>query len=324
MANEEPDTATTAEAPTLSRYLGWLRIVKGASPHTLRAYRGDLLALQASLEERGKTLQGAELADLRAYLARRSDGALSSVARRVAAVRGYYRFLVRSGERPESPAERLRTPKVPQRVPRFLEVEEACGMVENPVQKEWFALRNRALLELAYGAGLRASELASLDREHVDIEDHIVDVRHGKGGQQRRVPFGPPAAVALGEWLSASQGRALFLNRFGTRLSVRAIHRIIRDSGVKNGLVGVHPHALRHSFATHLLAGGADLRAIQEMLGHQSLSTTQRYTHLSVEQLMDTHRRAHPHGRLRRASDDGGRLGEPLVSPGNGEVVEED
>ena len=183
-------------------------------------------------------------------------------------------------------------------MPRFLDAAEASQLVENPTQQGWFALRNAALLELLYGAGLRVGEGAALDRSDIDLDDCLVHVRKGKGHKQRRVPFGAPARLALEAWLRVHPGGApLFLNRFESRLSTRAMHRIVRDSGVVNAQANVHPHALRHSCATHLLAGGADLRAIQEQLGHASLSTTQRYTHVSVERLMEVHRKAHPHGR---------------------------
>jgi integrase/recombinase XerC len=292
-------------SPSLERYLDWLRVERGLSPHTLRAYGAELRSLAAFLAERSDAedpLRRAELAGLRAYLASRPPCSHATSARRVAALRGYYRHLVREELRPDDPSSRLASPKVPRHLPRFLQVDEASELVENPTQQGWFRLRNQALLELAYGGGLRASELASLDRGDLDLGERLVLVRAGKGRKQRRVPFGPPAAQALRCWLDErelTRDQPLFLNRHGGRLSVRAIHRIVRDAGVNNGVVGVHPHALRHSFATHLLSGGADLRSIQELLGHASLSTTQRYTHVSAEQLLEAHRRAHPHARLR-------------------------
>jgi integrase/recombinase XerC len=302
-----------SRSPSLERYLHWLRVERGRSPHTLRAYGAELRHLAEFLEERhagDDPLARAELLALRAYLASRPSGARSTSARRIAVLRGYYRWLVRFGLREDDPSSRLASPDVKRPLPRFLRVDEASELVENPTQGGWYRLRNRALLELAYGAGLRASELASLDRGDLDLGARLVLVRSGKGGKQRKVPFGPPAARALRRWLDEDEADGdspLFLNRFGKRLSVRAIHRIARDAGVNNGLAGVHPHALRHSFATHLLSGGADLRSIQEMLGHASLSTTQRYTHVSVEQLLEAHRRAHPHARLpddERGGDD--------------------
>jgi len=281
----------------LARYLRALEVEEGASPHTLRAYGHDLDAFVAWSREKGRDPARAALPELRAFLARSAGCAPATLARRIAALRGFFRFLVRVGLREDDPAERLRMPRVPEQVPRYLDVAEASEVVENPTQEGWFRDRNRALLELAYGSGLRASELAALDRDAVHLVERVVDVRNGKGGKPRRVPFGPPAAEAIEAWLNVSSGTPLFLNRDEKRLSVRAIFRIVRDAGVNNGVSGVHPHALRHSFATHLLAGGADLRAIQEMLGHASLSTTQRYAHVSIEHLLDAHRRAHPHGR---------------------------
>jgi len=214
----------------------------------------------------------------------------------LAAYRTFYRWALREGFLEASPAERLASPKSAHRVPRFLDLPEVLDVVERPVQEGWLQLRNKALLELAYGAGLRVSELADLNRADVDLVERLVDVRSGKGRKQRLVPFGPPAADALSAWIQSSSGEheALFLNYRGQRLSVRSMHRIVRDSGVKNGLSDVHPHALRHTCATHMLAGGADLRAIQEQLGHASLSTTQRYAHVSAQQLVDVYRSSHP------------------------------
>lgn len=281
-------------------FLSYLQAERGASPHTLRAYERDLLALRTHLRDRGRDLRTARSGDLRLHLASlaRTAPAPSSTARRASCWRSFYRWALREELVETSPAESLSTPRIPERVPRFLDVVEAAELVENPTQKGWFALRNGALLELLYGAGLRVGEAAALDRSDLDLEERLVHVRKGKGSRERRVPFGAPAGRALQAWLEVHPGgEALFLNRFHGRLSTRAMHRVVRDSGVVNAQAGVHPHALRHSCATHLLAGGADLRAIQEQLGHASLSTTQRYTHVSVERLMEVHRKAHPHGR---------------------------
>jgi integrase/recombinase XerC len=285
----------------LSRYLETLRSERGTSPHTLRAYRRDLERLRDDLERNRRGLLQARPVDLRGHLARVSRGApaAASTRRRVAAYRGFYRWAVAEGLLESSPAERLRGPRVPTRVPRLLDVDEAAAAVEDPVQAGWYQLRNRALLELLYGAGLRVSEAAALDRRDVDLEQGLVHVRAGKGRKDRRVPFGRGAGEALADWLTAAPGEspALFVNRDHRRLSARSMHRIVRDSGLRNGLAGVHPHALRHTCATHLLAGGADLRAIQEQLGHASLSTTQRYAHLSPEQLVAIYRQSHPRAR---------------------------
>lgn len=254
-------------------------------------------------------LRDARLADLRAWLATGQDQdgeawAPATLARRVAAVRAFYRWLVREGVLRASPAARLASPKVPRRVPRFLEVPEAAALVENPTQTDPLRLRNQALLELIYGAGLRVGEAVALDVGEVDLAERLVRVR-GKGNKERVVPFGPPAAEALAAMLAGlpSEG-PLFRNRDGGRLSARSAWRITRDAGANNGLPGVHPHMLRHSCATHLLAGGADLRGIQEQLGHETLSTTQRYTHVDAAHLISVYRAAHP--RARKRYDTGG------------------
>ena len=285
-------------AVEIQQFLEYLRAERGVSPHTLRAYRRDLERLAADLSEQGSSLLEARIGQIRSHLARlaRRAPAPSTTRRRLAAYRTFYRWALREGFLEASPAERLASPKSAHRVPRFLDLPEVLDVVERPVQEGWLQLRNKALLELAYGAGLRVSELADLNRADVDLVERLVDVRSGKGRKQRLVPFGPPAADALSAWIQSSSGEheALFLNYRGQRLSVRSMHRIVRDSGVKNGLSDVHPHALRHTCATHMLAGGADLRAIQEQLGHASLSTTQRYAHVSAQQLVDVYRSSHP------------------------------
>lgn len=282
----------------ISDFLEYLRVERGASAHTLKGYRCDLKSLSEYLEGREASLLHAELNDLRAHLAQLAGArpAPSTTRRRLASYRSFYRWALREGLVQVSPAERLVSPKAQITVPRFLDVGEASGLVENPVQDGWFQARNKALLELLYAAGIRVAEAAALGLQDVDLKTQLVDVRQGKGRKQRRVPFGPPAAEALRIWISrrGNRGEALFLNKDGLRLSVRSMYRIVRDSGVQNGLSGVHPHALRHTCATHMLAGGADLRAIQEQLGHASLSTTQRYAHVSVEQLINVYRESHP------------------------------
>jgi integrase/recombinase XerC len=292
----------------IDRFLLTMRAERGASENTTRAYGRDLKRLEESLEGRHRTLRTARKADLRLHLAElaRDAPAASSLARRASCWRSFYRWALKEGHVESSPAEGLRTPRIPVRMPRFLDVCEASELVEQPVQEGWYALRNRALLELLYGAGLRVGEAAALDCSDIDLDEGLVHVRRSKGKRERRVPVGASAERALRNWLESRQGEGtpLFLNRDGGRLSARSMHRIVRDSGVKNGQAGVHPHALRHTCATHLLGGGADLRAIQEQLGHASLSTTQRYTHVSVEQLMEVHRKSHPHGRNEKSERD--------------------
>ncbi len=293
----------------LNRFEAHLRAERGASSHTLRAYRRDLERLQESLTLRDRNLLDADLRDLRQHLSllARSAPAPASTRRRQAAFRTFYRWCVQTGRRADSPAERLASPRANLPVPRFLDVPEAQKVVEEPAQKGALRLRNRAVLELMYGAGLRVSEVAGLDRRDLDLDEHLVLVRKGKGRKERLVPFGPPAATAVRAWLAVCprDGESLFVTARGNRCSVRTLHRIVRDAGRSHGLAAVHPHMLRHSCATHMLGGGADLRAIQEQLGHATLSTTQRYTHVSLEAMIDAYRRAHP-----RAHGDEGPEGE--------------
>lgn len=288
--------------PDLARWLDHLRAERDATAHTLRAYQADLQGLAAFLAPTGRPLADAGLPDLRAWLARSGAGGRrlspATMARRIAAARSFFRWLHRTGRRSTDPSARLQAPKVPRRAPDFLDVPEAAAVVEQPTQEGWFLLRNQALLELLYGAGLRVGEAEGLHLDALDLDQRLVRVR-GKGGKDRIVPFGPPAAQALSAWLEARGDHpgAVFLNRDGSRLSARSMWRITRDAGAANGLPGLHPHALRHSCATHMLGAGADLRGIQEQLGHQSLSTTQRYTHVDAAHLLRVYRQAHPRAR---------------------------
>lgn len=300
--------------PDVRRWLDALRAERGFSSHTLRAYTGDLGLLVGFLEKRGLSPRRAQLRDLRGWLAtgQTEDGerwSAATLSRRVAAVRTFYRWLVREGVLASSPAERLSGPKVPKSVPRFLEIPEAAEVVEDPTQTGRLRLRNQALLELMYGAGLRVGEAVSVDVADVELDQRMVRVR-GKGDKERVVPFGPPAAEAIRAWLiEGPREGALFRNRDGGRLSARSAWRIVRDAGASHGQSGLHPHMLRHSCATHLLEGGADLRSIQEQLGHASLSTTQRYTHVDTAHLLRVYRSAHPRARRRYPGDGDGDVG---------------
>lgn len=288
--------------PNLDDWLRYLHAEQGASAHTVRAYRANLGRLHISLQRRDSCLQKATLHDIRGWLStdRRANQrsghplAPASMARRISAVKSFYRWMLEQKRITLNPTARLTSPRVPKRTPRFVDVDEAAAIVEKPTQSGWFQLRNQALLELMYGAGLRVSETVGLDIQAIDLDERLVRVV-GKGDKERIVPFGPPAAEALRSWIAAIGDRgALFRNRFGKRLSARSAWRIVRDAGAKNGIAGVHPHALRHSCATHLLGAGADLRTIQEQLGHSSLSTTQRYTHVDAAHLLNVYRSAHP------------------------------
>ena len=235
-------------------------------------------------------------------LGKRSQG------RALAAVRSLFRFACREGVVGTNPAAGVRTPKHPRKLPRHLRPGEIETLIESPAGDEPLARRDRALLELLYASGLRVGELVSLDWGDLDLEGRVLRVL-GKGGKERMVPFGQPAAQALRAWLeawetvrgaapAAGRDEPVFLNRSGRRLTDRSVRRLIDRYTAGAGLpAGVHPHTLRHTFATHLLEGGADLRSIQELLGHSSLSTTQKYTHLELERLLAVYREGHPRAR---------------------------
>ena len=288
----------------------YLRSERRASQHTQRAYAHDLRALHAYAEEEALPLDAARLdiAQLRAFLAAAPpENGPASVARRVAVLRTFYRFLVRRRMVQHDVGAQLRSPKVPRPLPMFLAVEDAATLVEQPTERADtpLALRDRAMLELMYGSGVRVAELASLTLNKLELARAVVRVR-GKGDKQRVLPLGAAAISALREYLAvrpllchprtrAQHPEAVFLGRYGTRLGVRQVRALVKRYGVRAlGRDDVHPHALRHSCATHLLDAGADLRGIQELLGHASLSTTQRYTHVGVDRLLEVYARAHP------------------------------
>lgn len=283
--------------PDLAAWLDHLAAEATRSPHSLRARGGDLRACLDALAAAGRTARDATLTDLRRWLAMSEARAPASLARRVSSARSFFAWMVDTGRRPDDPAKRLRAPRVPRTLPDTLEVPAAAAIVETPPHGGRLGLRDRALLELLYGAGLRVSEAVGLDWDAVDLGARLVRVT-GKGDKERVVPFGPPCADALDAWRAAGSGAgAVFRNRAGGRLSTRSAWQIVHDAGRFAGEDGVHPHTLRHAAATHMLAGGADLRAIQEQLGHESLSTTQRYTQVDVAHLLRVYRAAHPRAR---------------------------
>jgi integrase/recombinase XerC len=280
-------------------FLRHLAVERNASAHTLRSYANDLGDFQRFLAARGTPdLAAADLRLIRAWLAALHARGLApaSVARKLAAVRSCYRFLVRRGVVEGNPAREARSPRQPRKLVSFLPIDEATQLVDGRALGGASRGRDRAILELLYASGLRVSELAGLDLDDVDRTERTLRVL-GKGRKERIVPYGGAAARALESWLGerGEAGGALFTNARGGRLTVRSIHTIVRRSARAAGITRrVSPHTLRHTFATHLLDGGADLRAIQELLGHSRLSTTQRYTHVGVEQLMKVYDRAHP------------------------------
>ena len=283
----------------IERFFDHLRAERGVSGHTLRAYRNTVSRLQSFFVEQERDLRDARRVDLRGFLFQVGRSRSSStMARHVAGIRTLYRWLLREGLVVDAAAEALSTPRVAQRLPNVLDVERAQEVVEISLSS-----RDLALLELLYGAGLRVSEAAGLDWLDIDFEQGVISVRHGKGGKQRRVPLGGEGMRAFGLLHAEGGEGAVFKNQRGGRLSTRSMHRIVRKAGLMSDVAGLHPHAMRHSYATHMLDAGADLRSIQELLGHASLSTTQRYTHVSVESLMKVYRNAHPHAR--RGDNDG-------------------
>ncbi|MCA9491194.1 MAG: tyrosine recombinase XerC [Myxococcales bacterium] len=288
------------------RFLDHLKVERGLSQHTRRAYDRTLRDLNAHLQGLGRTTLTVRRVDLRSFLFKAGRGrSPATLARHVAAIRSYYLWLTELGEIAASPADDLEPPKVGKHLPRFVSVSKAAELLDETTEAEEAGLRDRAMLEVLYGSGLRVGELCALDTDDVDLAGGLVKVRRGKGGKERHVPLGPAAADAVIAWLDERGGDPgpLFLNARGSRVSDRTVRRVVERRGRQAGVSALHPHALRHSFATHLLDAGADLRAIQEMLGHSSLSTTQRYTHVSVQSLLDTYRQAHPRARLRDTDD---------------------
>ena len=276
------------------------------SPHTVRAYLRDLADFEAYLRDNGLELKGVTHGVLRSYLGNLvSRLAPSSRARKLASIKSLYRFLAREKVIAVNPARDVKTPKLPRSLPKFLPVDEAFALVDSPGSHSAADLRDRAILEVLYGGGLRISELCSLSVEDWDREGRVLRV-FGKNSKERLCPVHRKAASALELYLPRrhellkeknprADPAALFLNYRGGRLRPRSVARHLTRYVRRCGLPRtVSPHALRHSFATHLLAGGADVRTIQELLGHASLSTTQRYTHVSWERLQEIYDKSHP------------------------------
>src|SRR5712675_1159933 len=335
----------------IGKYLQYLQSVRNSSPHTILNYGKDLeqfLAYLTPPASRPPALTGITHSMIREFVAHLHDHGLqkSSIARKLAALRSFFKYCVREGLIKENPARLVPTPKLPKRIPSVLSAEEMNGFLNQlaamgtpatggaelshqggrgqaaaeqsaaqPRFKEdgLFLRRDRALLELLYAAGLRVSELTGLNLSDIDQKERMLRVR-GKGNKERIVPYGSKAQEALDKYWalrnelllqkSAARGgrrgpphmQAVFLNYAGRRLTQRSVGRLVKKYvRLANINWDLHPHSLRHAFATHLLADGADLRAIQELLGHQSLSTTQKYTHASIRQLMEIYDKSHPH-----------------------------
>jgi integrase/recombinase XerD len=290
-------------------FLAYLELERGLSRNTLEAYRSDLLQFAAFLKRRGSSAQDAGHAELAAFLSELSTGgedrapvAATTLGRKVACLRSFYRHLRREGVIEHDPTAELRGPRKPQRLPRVLSREEVQRLLGGPQGQDALALRDRALLEVMYACGLRASEAVGLELGDLDLEEGLLCAR-GKGSKERIVPIGRQALAAIAAYLRSARPELigdrvqskLMLNHRGGPLTRQGLYKIVQGYARRAGLEEkMSPHTLRHTFATHLLAGGCDLRSLQEMLGHADLATTQVYTHLSAERLKDAYFGAHP------------------------------
>jgi integrase/recombinase XerD len=298
----------------LEQFLGYLAVERGASAHTLAAYGRDLRGYIAFMEERGvRRPADVRRDDLTAWvLELRAQGlAPTTVGRKVSAVKSFHRFLAREGVTETHLAAEVPIPKVPERLPDVLSIAQVDTLLSQPFPETPAGRRDRALLETLYGCGLRVSELVGLDLTDVDLAEGLVRV-FGKGGKERVAPVAGAASRALSDYLAhgrpflrSQKGRvsqdssAVFLSARGSRLTRQAVFAVCRVYGGRAGLTGLHPHTLRHSFATHMLEGGADLRALQEMLGHADISTTQVYTHVDRRHIREEYLSTHPRARMR-------------------------
>jgi integrase/recombinase XerC len=287
----------------IAAFIRYLAAERNVSPHTLDAYRSDLEQFQGFIRrERGAGAVAVDHILIRRYLALlHTDHKKSSIGRKLAAIRALFKYLLREGIVAKNPAELVATPKKEKRVPYHLTIDEITALVEAPHGVDLLTLRDRAILETLYSCGIRVSELTGLDVASVDLAEGLVRVL-GKGNKERIVPLGSHARRAIAAYL-ADRGNPpstapLILNARGGRLTSRSVARVVDKHIVRLATVKkISPHTLRHTFATHLLEGGADLRAIQELLGHASLSTTQKYTHVSIDRLMEVYDKAHPKAR---------------------------
>lgn len=283
----------------------YLQIEENVSPHTYRNYLSDLAAFKAFLvgapekESKAPFLESIDHLMIRGYLAalQKRGAKKSTVARKLAVLRSFFQYLVREGRLSLNPAKRVLRPKLEKRLPKFLTVDQAQALMTAPSGEGWSTRRDRAILETFYSTGIRISELVGLNPDDIDFDSGMVKV-FGKGRKERIVPIGQKAIDALRAYLAARpfSAEALFNNTRGGRLTARSVDRIVKKYVRRIDQPNMVPHGLRHTFATHLLEGGADLRSVQEMLGHASLSTTQRYTHLQIDHLMQVYDRAHPRG----------------------------
>lgn len=301
----------------LSAFLDYLKYERGASENTLDAYSRDLRKFFSFLKEAGPNekypdVEVISIEDIRGFIGGlfRGKQKRSTIGRNLASIKSFFKYLVKKDILEKNPADLVSSPKIENRLPTTITVDEAFSLVEAPKSDKPLEKRNRAILEVFYSTGIRVSELVGLDLDSVDFDTGVIKVL-GKGGKERISLLGSKAMAALNDYLTNGRERlinkdtcserALFLNARGARLTPRSIERIV-DRYVKIAGVNkkISPHSLRHSFATHMLDSGADLRSIQEFLGHASLSTTQKYTHVSVDKLMEVYDRSHPRAKKKQ------------------------
>ncbi len=286
-------------------FFGYLGVERNVSPHTLNAYRSDLEMFRNFVvreQGTGASVESVNHLTIRRYLALlHEDHKKSSIGRKLAAIRAFFKYLLREGKVRKNPAELVSAPKKEKRVPFHLNIDEVTALVEAPREQDLLSLRDKVILETLYSCGIRVSELTGMNVGDADLERGMARVL-GKGGRERIVPLGRHADAAISAYLAARKNppheSPFLLNARGGRLTGRSVARIVDKYILKiAAMKKISPHTLRHTFATHMLEGGADLRAIQELLGHASLSTTQKYTHVSIDRLMEVYDKAHPKAR---------------------------
>ena len=329
-----------SSAPMIDEFTRHLSLERNLSAHTLRNYLSDisqfheyLLGVFKKDALSSEDLRKVDHIIIRGFLSSMFEKGLSktSVARKISAIRTFFNYMCREGTLVNNPGKMVSTPKRGKTLPRFLSVDEANRLMGSPAGSDIMSVRDRAILETFYSAGLRIGEIVAINLEDLNLSDGLIKVK-GKGRKERIVPVGEKAVTAIKKYLASSchpelvsgsqtmqsheipkqvrddrnarfageKGYPLFLNKYGKRITTRSIHRIVVKYKKLSGLWDITPHSLRHSFATHLLEGGADLRSVQEMLGHASLSTTQRYTHVSMDKLMEVYDKAHPRGKIKQ------------------------
>lgn len=292
-------------------YLTHLAIVRGVSPHTVESYGHDLKNFLAYLDEHKHITNPADITeqvieDYMSFQVEELERKRTSIMRSLSCIKGFVKFLQEEGVITTSPTAKIPVPKMPKKLPDVLSIKQVQALLDQPFAKDAISQRDRTLLEVLYGCGLRASECVNLNLDDIYFDQQVCRV-FGKGSKERLVPLLGSAAAALQEWVEVwrpilarrTSGLAVFLNKNGSRLSRQSLHKICRHYGALVQIQGLHPHTLRHSFATHMLKGGADLRVVQEILGHEDISTTQLYTHVDRSHIQEEYMSAHPRAKTK-------------------------